>query len=1111
MFDPDTVALIARAPTLEGLDLNALPQRFTDAYASIVAARIRLRQIAGNREGLAGMAADTINEMRRLAFSLEALVSLLPDREDRAAAGFVAGTAHHVTILAERLASPISRPSTLTADGISPEVSATLLFLVAEAVADAAEMAKAIAVQTDDPVEHALLDAIRHLADGRLAQLLNTEVPAIERLPVTTRPVQAVRSLYFMLLHGVRGMAATMLDRDAETATRPYTADFRDLFRQVRALCTESIDDLFEDGELAASSLFPGPAHMASLLLAVSQDLPSNALARLPPPNDIDQQRWSELMRSIAEKRPYLWRNHRQAIEAGYLERRVSSVISFPTGAGKSTLAELKIAGALLRGEKVVFLAPTLALVEQTARALAKVFPKAKVQRERTEEVLLDIEAEELPAISVMTPERCLMLLSFNSGAFEGVGLLVFDECHLLHPREPFNSRRAIDAMLCVLNFVTIVPGADLLFLSAMMSNASVLAKWLEHLTERPALALELTWKPTRQVRGCVVYSTEQVEALQRRLRLVRASADTKNVPAAVKRELSAQPFGFFCLRQTWSARREDFALLPLLDDSILLSTGTAKDQSWYLTPNGNQVAASLAAASAAQRLKTLTFTQTIPLANAAVKRISEDLGSSDIAMTEDELRNYEAAREELGDERHLYIETSAERHITSSAAAHHGLLLPAERNLHESLFRRRDGIHALVATSTLAQGMNLPSEVVLIAGDSRFDPDANRLQQLEAHELLNAAGRAGRAGEGSYGFVLVVPSKVVHFDNSTSRIARHWADLQAIFSQSDQCIAIEDPLVPLLDQIHAAAEPLSAAAHYLLRRLPTGGVGQDDDQDGPARNLLRRSFGAFLAAIRNDEVWVHSRIDAVLAFRRADPDAGEALTWVERLAAAAGVSVTVVRNIRDWLNGHPVADGATVLDWREAVFDWLEQRPDLIPLLLRREGLEGLFGTNYRRLERDEDRGRHALPGLRRLCREWMSGNTLAAMERSFGTPVKRLAKCEAAREFVLRVVPELAYLYGLCSQVARALAAEGGPQTGSYNSISVEVLASCVREGFDQPEKLALRIAKGHGLSRVMVHREFAQIAYVIERPAESENFGALLRRVKRAVDTVERPDDD
>ena len=81
----------------------------------------------------------------------------------------------------------------------------------------------------------------------------------------------------------------------------------------------------------------------------------------------------------MSRDRPYLWRNHRNAIDMGYLERGVSSAISFPTGGGKSTLAELKIAVALLLGQKVVFLAPTNALVDQTATALKKTFEDFEV------------------------------------------------------------------------------------------------------------------------------------------------------------------------------------------------------------------------------------------------------------------------------------------------------------------------------------------------------------------------------------------------------------------------------------------------------------------------------------------------------------------------------------------------------------------------------------------------------------------------------------------------------------------------------------------------------------------------------------------------------------
>ena len=93
-------------------------------------------------------------------------------------------------------------------------------------------------------------------------------------------------------------------------------------------------------------------------------------------------------------------------------------------------------------------------------------------------------------------------------------------------------------------------------------------------------------------------------------------------------------------------------------------------------------------------------------------------------------------AVDEAGGANRVYLEVDASGNLVSSSACHHGLLLPAERHLHESLFKRPDGIDVLVATSTLAQGMNFPSEVVIIGGDSRFDPEAARMQRLERNPI---------------------------------------------------------------------------------------------------------------------------------------------------------------------------------------------------------------------------------------------------------------------------------------------------------------------------------------------------------------------------------------
>jgi hypothetical protein len=142
MFDADTVALISSAPPLPGLDLADLPQRLTDAYATLVAARIRIRELA-NGNSLPDDITRLVRETNRLAFSQEALVSALGDRENRAAAAFVGGAAHHVALLADKISKAEPRPSRLALEGIAPEVSATILFLIAESSADAAEMAKA--------------------------------------------------------------------------------------------------------------------------------------------------------------------------------------------------------------------------------------------------------------------------------------------------------------------------------------------------------------------------------------------------------------------------------------------------------------------------------------------------------------------------------------------------------------------------------------------------------------------------------------------------------------------------------------------------------------------------------------------------------------------------------------------------------------------------------------------------------------------------------------------------------------------------------------------------------------------------------------------------------
>jgi hypothetical protein len=646
--------------------------------------------------------------------------------------------------------------------------------------------------------------------------------------------------------------------------------------------------------------------------------------------------------------------------------------------------------------------------------------------------------------------------------------------------------------MLTLLNLTKIAPDADLLLLSAMMKNTAEIAGWIASLTGGHCLPLDLAWKPTRQVRGCVVYPADQIETLNAKLAQARRERPKqKSTPAAVKRELLAHPFGLFGLLQTWSTtNREDYSLLPLLPDPQLLSTNTGRR--WYLTPNGNQVSGAIAAASVSAGMKTLVFVQTTVFCESCVNNFPERLSARPVTLNEEEAAWRALAVEEMGGAEYCYIQLDTDGLLKTGAASHHSLLLREERDLHESLFKRRDGIDVLFATSTLAQGMNLPSEVVIISGDSRFDPGADKMKKLEAHELLNAAGRAGRAGEGAQGFVLLVPSKVIEFDDEGGKINSHWMELQAIFEQADQCLVIDDPLTDVLDQIHNGVTKTGTPA-YFLGKLPVS-IGTGDD---PAASVLNRSFAAFRAKAAGDEAWVKSRVTAALA-ARTKVDLPEEGKWIEQVGGATGLSVDILQQILD-LADKGQLDG-TSTDVIAALLGWLTIKPIILMDMVRPESLEGLFGEKYKELPSDEQRAAQALPVIEKLLPLWMAGVPLCQIEAAHLEKSDGLGKCEFARHFASRVVPDLAFLAGLPAQLLTARAKSSGDTSQPLRTV-LATLGGTIREGCDSPEALATRINNGRTISRVAARKIYDKIQAYIPPGTPHEDFEITRQRMRGA----------
>ncbi|MEC7817099.1 MAG: DEAD/DEAH box helicase [Pseudomonadota bacterium] len=245
-------------------------------------------------------------------------------------------------------------------------------------------MAKRLVTDPEDlGVESQLIRAIGDLAAGRLQAIIDGDgdlnyASTADR----TGSGRAVDALLRRLHAGVIQLARELVTRPPEDPEAIAVSQAQTIFSEVKNLCIATLEGVFDADGPHAVSVFPGPLHLAKLLLAVSGDLAEAGICRVRAPSGINAGKWWRIIRRAARKRPYLWRNHRAALDKSFLFKGMSAVVSFPTGGGKSTLAEMKIAASLLGGGKVVVLAPTLALVDQTAFTLKNAFHQ-RVRRSR--------------------------------------------------------------------------------------------------------------------------------------------------------------------------------------------------------------------------------------------------------------------------------------------------------------------------------------------------------------------------------------------------------------------------------------------------------------------------------------------------------------------------------------------------------------------------------------------------------------------------------------------------------------------------------------------------------------------------------------------------------
>lgn len=108
---------------------------------------------------------------------------------------------------------------------------------------------------------------------------------------------------------------------------------------------------------------------------------------------------------------------------------------------------------------------------------------------------------------------------------------------------------------------------------------------------------------------------------------------------------------------------------------------------------------------------------------------------------------------------------------IEKGYAYHHGSLPQDIREVLEQDYADRI-IPLLICTNTLAEGVNLPVQTLVLYCLTRYNFSAQRNETLDITEIKNIVGRAGRAGKQRFGLVIYPNSKAdIPFNNIKSAL----------------------------------------------------------------------------------------------------------------------------------------------------------------------------------------------------------------------------------------------------------------------------------------------------------------------------------------------------
>lgn len=374
------------------------------------------------------------------------------------------------------------------------------------------------------------------------------------------------------------------------------------------------------------------------------------------------------------------------AVESGK-----SALVSAPTGAGKTLIAEYLIDKSIRQGTGVVYTAPIKALSNQKFREFERLFPG------QVGIITGDVNINPSARLLIMTTEIFRnKVLEFES-SLDNHSWIIFDEIHYLD-----NVERGT---VWEESLIFLPRNMRFLGLSATMPNIEQFASWLRQIHKHPITVIREENRPVPLHymfhHGAYVY--DSLKDVRRNLYNEKARRSARGRNPAADRDFAAGGSALDLIRHL-----QDEDRLPCIYFAFSRKRceSLAAEASWvqFLAP--------------AERLAILE--------NFDSFCIQYNIGT---------------------DERTLTMRRLVERGV----AYHHAGIHPMLKEILEQLFTRKL-IKVIFVTETFALGVNMPARTVVM--DEMKKKYGRFFRALKVRDFFQMAGRSGRRGIDAEGFV---------------------------------------------------------------------------------------------------------------------------------------------------------------------------------------------------------------------------------------------------------------------------------------------------------------------------------------------------------------------